>query len=1200
MPQTSIRQRPPSRTRPRERSNRTPPPRLREVSLDDRYLHERGRIFLSGVQALVRVPLDQHRADRRRGLHTATLVSGYQGSPLGGLDKELANHAELCAEHHLVHRPALNEELGATAAWGSQLAAGLPGARYDGVVGVWYGKAPGLDRAADALRHGNYAGVAAAGGGLALVGDDPACKSSTLPSASEATLASMHLPVFFPGSVQEVLDLGLHAIACSRASGLWSALKVVTSVADATASAEVAPDRVKPVEPELARRYRHQPNAKFLPPHSPELERSLLGPRTELALAYARANDVNRIEGAGGDAWLGVVAAGSGYRHLRQALADLGLSERELERAGVRILRLGMIWPLEPEVVRSFAAGLEEILVVEEKGPFLESQLKEVLYGSTATPRIVGKRDESGAPLLRAELDLDADRIARAVAARLRQRVTLESVEARMRRLDAGTPGPRTLQMAGDGGPKRTPSFCSGCPHSASTAAPEGELVGAGIGCHTMVLLSPEGRGELTGVTQMGGEGAQWIGIEPFTDVTHFTQNIGDGTFFHSGSLAIRAAVAAGANVTYKLLANGTVAMTGGQDVEGGMDVPEMTRLLELEGVRRIVVTTEEPRRYRRAKLAACAEIRPRRDLDAVQRELAAVEGVTVLIHDGACAAELRRARKRGLAPQPADRVVINERVCEGCGDCGRKSGCMSVQPVETQLGRKTRIHQSSCNLDRSCVDGDCPAFLTVVPAASDGPRAVPTPPADLPEPRLPHTAETSIRIAGIGGTGVVTISQLLGMAALLDGLHVAGLDQTGLSQKGGPVTSDLRIAREPIAGTGRASAAGVDVLLGLDLLGAASPDNLAVCDPTRTAAVISTSAVPTQTMVVDTRERFPALAAQLDPIDRVTRAQAGLTLDSQALSEQLFGDHMQANAIVLGAALQRGLLPITLAALQRAIELNGAAVERNRAALAWGRACVADPDAVEAATWPPEPAAPTIEPWAVELAESAAGGRAEMERLLEFRIADLAGFGGKGLAREYAAAVASVRAAEQERAPGHTGIAESFARGLHRLTAYKDEYEVARLHLDTAERARIEAEMGDLDSTSYHLHPPLLRALGMRRKLRLGGWFRPGLRALRAGRRLRGTPLDPFGHTAMRRTERALAGEYREGLERALASLSPATHADCVELCEAAELVRGYEQIKLDGIERFRERTAELLADEGRSAAASPSREYRPARRSG
>jgi indolepyruvate ferredoxin oxidoreductase len=616
--------------------------------------------------------------------------------------------------------------------------------------------------------------------------------------------------------------------------------------------------------------------------------------------------------------------------------------------------------------------------------------------------------------------------------------------------------------------------------------------------------------------------------------------------------------------------------MTGGQDVEGGMDVPEMTRLLELEGVRRIVVTTEEPRRYRRAKLAACAEVRPRRDLDAVQRELAAVEGVTVLIHDGECAAELRRARKRGLAPQPAERVVINERVCEGCGDCGRKSGCMSVQPVETELGRKTRIHQSSCNLDRSCVDGDCPAFLTVVPAKAKGPRAVPEPPSHLPEPRLPAAAETSVRMAGIGGTGVVTISQLLGMAALLDGLHVAGLDQTGLSQKGGPVTSDLRIAREPIAGTGRVSAAGADVLLGLDLLGA---DNLAVCGPARTAAVVSTSAVPTQRMIVDTQERFPALSAQLDPIDRATRAGAGFALDAQALSEALFGDHMQANAIVLGAAWQRGLLPVSLAALDRAIELNGAAVKRNRAALAWGRACVADPDAVEAATSLVESTEPAAEPWAVELAERAAGGRAELRRLLEFRVADLAGFGGRRPAREYAEAVAAIRSVEEERTPGLIGVAESFARGLHRLTAYKDEYEVARLHLDAAEQARIEAELGDLASTSYHLHPPLLRALGMQRKLRLGGWFRPGLRALRAGRRLRGTPLDPFGQTALRRTERALPGEYREGVERALATLSPETHATCVEVCEAAELVRGYEDIKLAGVERFRERTAELLA---------------------
>ncbi len=790
----------------------------RDVRLEDRYLLDRGRVLLTGVQALVRVLLDQHRADRRRGLHTGTLVSGYQGSPLGGLDRELARNRALCEEHHVHHAPGLNEELGATSAWGSQLATQLPGARYDGVLAMWYGKAPGLDRAADALRHGNYVGVSRSGGALAVVGDDPASKSSTLPSASETQLASFNMPVFFPGDVQDVLDLGLHAYACSRASGLWSGFKVVTNVADGLSTAEVGPDRVSPVLPELG--YEHQPHARLLPPFALELERSLFGPRTELALAYARENGVNRSEGTR-DAWLGIVCAGKGYYDLRHALRNLGLDERALERAGVRLLKLGMIWPLEPQIVRDFARGLDELLVIEEKRPFVETQLKELLYGSANAPRVVGKRDERGERLLPIELDLDADVIARTVAARLAQRVRIDSVEAHVRRLDeiARRPGP--LPMAA----QRTPFFCSGCPHNTSTAAPDGTLVGAGIGCHTMVVLNPEGKGDLTGITQMGGEGAQWIGQAPFTDDRHLVQNLGDGTFHHSGSLAIRAAVAAGVNVTYKLLYNEHVAMTGGQAIEGQLSVPALTHWLELEGVKRVIVTAEEPRRYRGVKLARIAELRGRDALLDAQRELAAVEGVTVLIHDQECAAEKRRKRKRGKAPEPAERVWINERVCEGCGDCGKKSGCLSVMPVETEFGRKTQIHQASCNKDYSCVEGDCPSFVTVVPGWK-AERRVPDPPVPLPEPQsVVDEREFAVRMLGIGGTGVVTVNQILGMAALIDGLHASGLDQTGLSQKGGPVVSDLRISREPLPVASKTPAGSVDLYLGFDLLGAVERD---------------------------------------------------------------------------------------------------------------------------------------------------------------------------------------------------------------------------------------------------------------------------------------------------------------------------------------------------------------------------------------
>jgi len=1154
--------------------------RLRDISLDDKYVLEEGRIFLTGLQGLVRLPLDQHRADLRRGLMTGTMISGYQGSPLGGLDKELARNRELVEGHHVRHVPGLNEELGATSAWGSQLAGQLPGSKYDGVLAMWYGKAPGLDRAADSLRHGNFVGVSRTGGALAVVGDDPGCKSSTIPSASESQLASLQMPVFYPGNVQEVLDLGLHALACSRASGLWAGFKIVTSVADAVGTAAVAPDRVLPVMPAVewnGRPYEHVPNGNLLAPASLEMERTLLGPRTDLALAYARENGVNRVEGARGDAWLGIVAAGKPYYDLMHALRALGLDGPGLERAGIRILKLGMIWPVEPEIAREFADGLDEVLVAEEKGPFVETLLKEALYGVANAPRILGKRDEQGAPLLPRELDLDADLIARAIAGRLAARgVRMDSVEARLAKLAEIHGRPADLPMA-----QRTPFFCSGCPHNSSVQAPDGTLVGAGIGCHTMILLNPEGKGEITGITQMGGEGAQWIGMAPFTEDTHLVQNLGDGTFHHSGSLAIRAAAAAGVNITYKLLYNDHVAMTGGQAIEGQLSVPDLTRWLELEGVRRIIVTAEDTSRYKGVELAQIAELRDRDQLLAAQQELAQVEGVTVLIHDQECAAELRRKRKRGKAAEPKQRVWINERVCEGCGDCGHKSNCLSVIPVETEFGRKTQIHQASCNKDFSCLEGDCPSFLTVVPGKKAKHE---TPPlqVELPEPqRLVGADDFGVRMMGIGGTGVVTVNQVLGMAALIDGMHVSGLDQTGLSQKGGPVISDLRITTEPVPAASKAPAGSIDLYLGFDLLGAASPKNLLTADRERTVAVVSTSAVPTGRMVIDTEERFPELAGQLDKIDAATRSEHNLYLDAQRLSERLFGDHMMTNTLALGAAYQRGLLPVSGEALERAIELNGAAVEKNLAALRWGRAVVAAPDAVEAATSAPETVEAVrelsdLDQYLVGLAVN--GDRGELRRLAEVRVPELIAYQDADWARQWAEAVRRVHVAEQERTPGHSELAEAVARQLHKLMSYKDEYEVARLHLDAVERAKLNAEFGEDAKVYFMLHPPLLRAMGMKRKLKLGRWFMPAFRVLYRMRRLRGRRLDPFGHAEVRRVERALIGEYLDLVDEALERLTPDNHATALELLELPDVIRGYEEIKLRNVVMFRKRAGAIL----------------------
>jgi indolepyruvate ferredoxin oxidoreductase len=1143
-----------------------PPRAVGTVSLSDRYLLPEGRVFMSGVQGLVRILLDQYRADVRDGLRTATLVSGYQGSPLAGFDREVARLGDVAAEHEVVLRPAVNEELGATAVWGSQMVGSLPGARYDGVLGVWYGKAPGLDRAADAIRHGNFVGADPRGGVLALCGDDPACKSSTIPSASESLLAALQVPVFAPGSVQELLDLGRHAVACSRASGLWAALKVVTAVADATATVEVGLDRVRPAMPTLeweGAPYVHRPSAHLLAPQSLQMERTLTGVRLELAKRYARLNELNVVTDDAPGARLGIVGAGAAYQNLLQALRDLGVADE----TPLRILKVGMLFPLDEDALRAFAGDLDEVLVVEEKGPFLERLVKEALYGMPRPPRIVGERDERGAPLVPVVGALDSDAIARAVAARLLAFHDLPAVRARLDQLDA-----IAARRSGDLGATRTPYFCSGCPHNSSTVADEHAIVGAGIGCHTMVVLSPRGHGQLAGLTQMGGEGAQWIGAAPFVEPCHFVQNLGDGTFHHSGSLAIRAAVAAGLNVTYKLLYNDTVAMTGGQRVAGRLSVPDVTRSLAAEGVRRIVITTEDPSRYTGVALPPTADVRPRAQLLATQRELAQLEGVTVLIHDQACAAELRRARKRGKAPEPPQQVVINERVCEGCGDCGEKSGCLSVEPVDTEFGRKTRIHQASCNKDFSCLEGDCPSFLTIVPPSTAPQRPVPRlPEVILPEPQpcVPGH-DVRVRLVGIGGTGVVTVSQVLGMAALLDGLHAFGLDQTGLSQKAGPVVSDLRLTAVASDGSAAPAGAGADVLLCFDVLGAASDRNLSAADPQRTVAVVSRSVVPTGRMVVDPNASAPDVVAATFAIDRATRAADNVHLDAQVISQALFADHMPANLVVLGAAWQRGAIPLSRDALHEALRLNGAAVEANLAAFEWGRACVAAPAAIEELLRGPAAPPSTVSP----LVDRVTTKDGELRRLLAVRVDDLVGWGGRRAAERYVDAVARVHAAERERLPASTAVTEAFARGLHKLTAYKDEYEVARLHVEGIR------DLPHGTKVTFHLHPPLLRALGLQRKLRLGRWFLPLLRLLRHGRRLRGTPLDPFGHARVRRVERALPGEYLTLVEQSLDRLSRGTVDTVREIAELPDVVRGYEDIKLESLERFRARARELTAE--------------------
>ncbi|WP_169986995.1 indolepyruvate ferredoxin oxidoreductase family protein [Microbispora sp. H10836] len=1134
------------------------------VSLDDKYAAENGTVLISGVQALVRLTLEQRRLDAARGLDTRVFVSGYPGSPLGGVDLEMARAARFLEEAGVVARPGLNEELAATAVAGTQLLAQVPGHRHEGVTGFWYGKNPGLDRAADAIRHGNLAGTAPLGGAVAWIGDDPGSKSSTVPSSCEPMCQSLSMPLLAPGSVAEVVELGLHAVALSRATGLWAGLKIVADVADASATVDLGPlrENIRSGVPVPDRADRGAPPT-LVGPASLDAEHDMLTRRLGLAREYARAHGLNRITHDAPRATTGVLASGASYALVLRALADLGLDEAAMDHLGLRLIRLAMPFPLAYDDLAAMTAGLDRVLVVEDKVPFLEGHLKQALYDTGQRPDIVGRE------LLTARGTLGGDDVAEALATCLgpdrlpRQTAILSPAPARRRIM---------LPLVA----ARTPYFCSGCPHNASTRASDDTLVGPGIGCHAMIALDGDGRGRRVGLTQMGGEGAQWFGLAPFTSDRHFTQNLGDGTFHHSGSLAVRAAVAAGVSMTYKLLYNDAVAMTGGQRAEGRLDVPVLTRWLAAEGVRRVVVTTPEPETYRGVRLAPIASVRHRDDLPAVEKELAAIDGVTVLIHDDRCAAEERRLRKRGKLPTPKARVVVNERVCEGCGDCGDASTCLSVQPVETEFGRKTRIHQASCNSDLSCLKGDCPSFLLVEPRSAVS-RTVPEPPVALTEP-APRFPERSVllRMPGIGGTGVVTVSQILQMAAHLDGLYAAGLDQTGLAQKGGPVISDVRVSPDRIGGSVRAARGTADVLLCFDVLGAAADDTLAVASPGRTVAVVNTAIVPTAAMVTGRA----ALSGPEDAVTRIASAtlpEAGLQVDAGALSEALFGDHMPANLVLVGAAYQHGCIPISAEAIERAIRLNKAAVEQNLAAFRWGRAAVIDREAVFRAAIPPAPPAVPVD----DAALREAAGTGALEETLAVRIADLTGYQNAAYARSYARDVRRVAALAAERAGEEAGtrIGLAYARGLHKLMAYKDEYEVARLHLDPVERARREREFGSGAAVSVLLHPPLLRAMGLKRKIRLRRSADVVFRGLRAARVLRGTAFDVFGHAGVRRVERTLVGEYRELVRRALDRLTPATAQTVAEIAALPDVIRGYEGIKLARVAEFRDRATTLLA---------------------
>ncbi len=1159
-----------------------------EFNLDDRLASTENTVAMNGIEAVVRIPLDQHRADAANGLNTAGLICGYRGSPVGGMDSAYARNREVLESNDIRFINGVNEDLGATAIWGSQLSSLEANQRFDGVVGMWYGKGPGVDRSGDALRHANTSGVAPHGGVLAVAGDDPSNKSSTIPSASEWSLSDLAMPVLYPGNVQEVLDFGRHGYELSRFCGAWIGFKIVTNVADGYATINPRPDRLNivPVTYEVdGEPWRPTQHDVLLGATSLMLEEEMFTHRLRAAETFVAAQGLDRSIGATGAAELGIIAAGTAYYEVVETLARLGVGTDDLAGLGIRIYKPALIWPLEPTGLHAFADGAEELLVVEAKRSFIERQVRDLLYGRTGAPRVLGKNDDEGRQLIKPGSSLVSDDLLTPLRSRLTRFLPTD-------RLATERPRIKLIDTSGatddEALPDRPAHFCSGCPHNRSTKVPDGSLAGGGIGCHGMSLNMDR---NTVGITHMGGEGAQWVGIEPFVTDTHRYQNLGDGTMAHSGSLAIRQAVSAGSNVTYKILYNGTVAMTGGQDAAGQLPVPELTRWLEAEGVVKTIVVSAEPDSYGSdAVFAPTSTVVDRDQLDEAQLELRDIPGVTALIYDQACAAELRRGRKRGTIVTPTTRVLIDPAICEGCGDCGEVSNCASVHPVMTPFGRKTQIHQESCNFDLTCLDGNCPAFVTVEIDPDHQPARAGTitvPDGYLPpDPTVPETG--SIVMVGIGGTGVVTMSQVVSTAALMDGKATNSLDQTGLAQKGGTVVSNLRIhdGDEDDEGSNYVGSGEATALLLFDLVSGTNEKTLARATRGKTVAIVSTGLVPTGAMVSGRgAETFPELTKFRQVVDPVTDPEQNMWLDAGGIAQGVFASQPLANALMVGIAYQKGLLPVTGDSLEKAIELNGVAVEANLGAFRLGRRIAVDPDLLDqlAPAAPTSAKPPSLDPKSVSLIDQITAGPVDDDfaEVLAWRVPELIAYQNQAYAKRYADAIAKVRKAELQAGVEGTELSQAAARYLFKFMAYKDEYEVARLALksDLADQAR--ARFGPNAKVSYRLHPPTIKAAGYQKKISIPeAAGRKMFQGLLKTKRLRGTKLDPFAKTEERRIERRLIDDYEQLLAKLTRSLNADNYDQAVAIASLADQVRGYDTVKLANIERYETALAEALAD--------------------
>jgi indolepyruvate ferredoxin oxidoreductase len=1150
--------------------------------LSSRYTNATGWIYLTGMQALVRLPLQQRQLDAARGWNTGGYISGYRGSPLGRYDMELWQVQDSLQAANIVFRAGLNEELAATAIWGSQFVGLFPGAKVEGVFGIWYGKGPGVDRAADALRHANLAGTSPKGGALCIAGDDHGAKSSTVANFSDPLLVSLGIPVLYPANTQEILDFGLHGIAMSRFSGCWVGLKLVTDVAEGGGSVYVGPDSPSIVLPEAPTAPGEGDGGGYhIRPLDLPLaqERRLYEHKHVAVLAYARANGLNRLSGNKAEAHVGIAAAGKAWQDVLQALSNLGIDEQRAEAMGLRLLKIGLVWPLDPVIVREFAEGLKTIVVVEEKRPLLEDQLRNILYGHPSAPSIIGKHTngslfdpQRGPAVFPNAAELSPDQIAKALATVLaRELPGFANV--------VDTPASLAAPAAAPGaGAVRTPGFCSGCPHSRSTRVPEGSRALAGIGCHTMAILVDPTSTSMP--SQMGGEGIHWLGQQPFTNEKHVFANLGDGTFAHSGLLAIRQAVAAHVPITYKLLYNGFVSMTGGQPVDASLSPQQTLAVLAGEGVQKMAVVTDEVEKYAGMVLPPGVKVHARQEMDAVMREFREYADVSVILYDQPCATERRRLRKRGKWPDPQKRTFINAAVCEGCGDCGQVSGCMSIEPLETELGRKRRINQSTCNKDFSCIEGFCPSFVTVhggrlrKSRSTDGPTGVSAPvwTDALPEPAVPALeGRHTVLVAGIGGTGVVTIGQTLAMAAHLEGGFSSNLDVTGLSQKYGAVHSHVTMASRPeLLRSTRIAAGDGDTLIGCDLIVAAGDETFSKLRSQRSGAVVCSDLTPTSDFARNPDWLVDAKA--LEDRLRATLGERLLLLEGQRLAVALLGDAIASNMFMLGAAWQRGLVPLRLSSIHRAIELNGVAIEMNKAAFLWGRRAAHDLAAVE--RWVARLAARQV----VQFIPRA---RRSVDDIVEHRRAHLVAHTGQHLADRYLALVERVRKAEKPLSSD--ALTRAVAHNYHRVLATKDEFEVARLYSAPEFRASLaETFEGDY---KVHMHlggGPFARIdpTGKPVKTEVGPWMLRAMRLLASARRLRGTWLDPFRHNAERRLDRALLAQYEADIEALLPELSKDSLSLAVRIASLPESVRGYGHVKAAQAAKADKARQSLLAD--------------------